>query len=101
MPLKIVICTRYRLFREGLKALFREGDTIAVVGEAVTATEALALLKDTTADIVLMDPVASDLSGARVIHRISTSYPHVKVLLISMSADISLISQWIRAGASG
>jgi DNA-binding NarL/FixJ family response regulator len=101
MPLKIVICTKYRLFREGLKALFPEGDTIAVVGEAVTAKEALALLKDTTPDVVLMDPVASDLSGARVIHLITTSYPHVRVLLVSMSADTSLISQWIRAGASG
>jgi DNA-binding NarL/FixJ family response regulator len=101
MPLKIVICSKYRLFREGLKALFPEGDSIAVVGEAVTSKEVPALLKNTTPDVVLMDPVASDAGGEKVVHLITTSYPHVKVLLISMSADSALILQWIRAGASG
>lgn len=99
--IRVLIFTKYTLFREGIKELLIHTDLIEVAGEAVTMGEALGLLRLLSPDVILMDPIASDLSGADVMRRFKAASPDVKVLLLSMSTDESVIGACIRAGASG
>jgi DNA-binding NarL/FixJ family response regulator len=100
-PIRVVICTRQTLLREGLKALLAQGEPIEVAGEAVTAGEALTLLGRLSPDVLLIEPSASDLSSSEATRLITDTYPQIKVLLLCVNADVSPISGCLRAGASG
>lgn len=98
--IRVVICTRHTLFREGIKALLAQEGLIEVAGEAVTAAEGVALLARVLPDVILMDPCTSDLSGSEATRLFKTICPRVKVLLLALDADASLIADCVRAGAS-
>jgi DNA-binding NarL/FixJ family response regulator len=100
-PIRVLIFTKYTLLREGIKALLTQADLIEIAGEAVTMAEAMGLLRRLDPDVILMDPIALDLSGANVTRRLKAASPHAGVLLLSMDADEYMISSCMRAGASG
>jgi len=100
-PIRVVICTRHTLFREGIKALLNDEGPIEVAGEAVTAREAAALLERILPDVILMDPSTLDLSGSEATRLMKAACPHIKVLLLALDADATLIADCVRAGASG
>ena len=100
-PIRVLIFTKYTLLREGIKALLVQADLIEIAGEAVTMAEAMGLLRLLDPDVILMDPIASELSSANVTRRLKAASPHAAVLLLSMDADESMVSDCMHAGASG
>ena len=97
----VLICNKYTLFREGIKALLETGTSIEIVGEANTAAEAIEQLEHLKPDVVLMDVGTPDLTGFEATRRIKAIDPHVKVLILSVHEDEVLISRCLEAGASG
>ena len=61
--IRVLICNKYVLFREGIKCLIEEGSLIEIVGEADTARQAIDQTARLRPDVVLMDLVTPDLSG--------------------------------------
>jgi two-component system, NarL family, nitrate/nitrite response regulator NarL len=100
-PIRIVICTRHTLLRQGIKAMLDHEGPIQVAGEAATATDAAAVLKRVHSDVILMDPTDPDLSGSEATRLVKSACPQVKVLLLALDADASMIAECVRAGASG
>ena len=100
-PIRVVICNRYALFREGIKALLPQGTPIEVVGEAATAKQALDLVERLHPDVLLMDATTPDLNGSEATRRIKAIDPYVKVLILSLDDDEPLISGCMTAGAIG
>ncbi len=99
--IKVLLCNRYALFREGMKALLPEGAAIEIVGEAATAKQALSLLERLRPDVVLLDTITPDSSGSELTRRIKAIDPHVEVLILSLYDDHLLISSCLDAGAAG
>jgi len=99
--IRVLICNKYTLFREGIKALLPEGTPIQVVGEAASAKQALSLVERLHPDVVLMDAAAPDVSGSEATRRIKARDPHVAVLIVSLYDDEPLISGCMDAGAAG
>lgn len=100
-PIRVLICNRYTLLREGMKALLPHGAEIEVVGEAATAKQALDSVARLHPDVVLLDSAIPDLSGAEATRRLKATDPHVQILILSMDEDVSTISGCLRAGAAG
>ena len=98
--IRVVICTKHTLLREGLKALLHTEGYIEVAGEAVNAKDAAVLVERILPDVILMDPSALDLSGSDATRLIKAVYPGIKVLLLALDADASLIADCVSAGAS-
>jgi DNA-binding NarL/FixJ family response regulator len=98
--IRVLICNRYTLFREGIKAL-TEGTPIRIVGEAANAEQALHLLQQLHPDVVLLDAAEPDASGSDATRRIKALDPHVEVLIVSLYDDEPLISGCMDAGAAG
>ena len=73
---------------------------IQVAGEAATATDAAVLVKRVRPDVILMDPSDRDLSGSEATRLMKAAYPHVKILLLALDADASVVADCLRAGAS-
>src|SRR5712692_7792010 len=99
--IRVLICNKYVLFREGIKSLLREETLIEIVAEADTARQAIDQKARLRPDVVLMDLVAPDLSGFEATRRIKAVHPDVRVLILSLRDDEALVSSCFEAGASG
>jgi len=99
--IRVLICNKYVLFREGIKSLLQDGTLIEIVGEADTALQAIDQAARLRPDVVLMDLVTPDLSGSDATRRIKAIHPDVRVLILSLRDDETLVSNCFEAGASG
>lgn len=98
---RVVIGTRYTLFREGVKAMLLAGGTIDVIGEAASAKDTIALAQQLKPGVVLIDPDMPDLSAVETVRRIRAAVPHVKILMMSLGDGRLLTSGYSRAGVAG
>jgi len=99
--IRVLICNRYALFREGIKRLLDKEPLFEIVGEANTARQAIGQTARLRPDVVLMDLVTPDLSGSEATRRIKAVHPEVSVLILSLRDDETLVSHCFEAGASG
>jgi DNA-binding NarL/FixJ family response regulator len=99
--IRVLICNKYVLFREGIKSLLREETLIEIVAEADTARQAIDQTARLRPDVVLMDLVTPDLTGFEATRRIKAVHPDVRVLILSLRDDEALVSRCFEAGASG
>jgi len=99
--IRVLVCNRYALFRQGIKELLPQGSPIEVVGEAATARQALHLVERLRPDVVLMDATMRDASGSEATRRIKALDPGVHILIVSLDDDRLLISGCLNAGATG
>jgi DNA-binding NarL/FixJ family response regulator len=73
--IRVVICNKYVLFREGIKSVVREGTLIEIGNEADTAIDQAARLKP---DVALTDLVTQCLSGPEVVRPVKAAHPNVR-----------------------
>lgn len=99
--IKVLIVDDHQLMIEGLKVLLEDEENISVVSGAVSISEALEILHNSSVDIVLMDINMPEASGIDTTRKIKELFPSVKVIALTMHEDISIISKMIKAGASG
>jgi len=72
-----------------------------VIGEAATGQEALRLAQELLPDVIVMDVSMPELNGIEATRRILSIAPGVKVIALSMHADVLSVHNMIRSGASG
>ncbi len=74
---------------------------IRVVGEAATGRDALRLVTESRADLVLLDMKLPDDDGLAVLRRLKEVAPNTRVLVVTMHDDPALVRRAIEAGAAG
>lgn len=88
--------------RRGLASLLMTEREVEIVGEAANGEEALALLQTKTLpDVVIMDISLPGMNGIEATRTIRTRYPEVKILVLSMYNNPTLLHEALQAGASG
>ncbi len=98
---RIILADDHALFRSGVKRILEEVPGVEVVGEAADGMELLALLKEVTPDLVILDISMPKLRGLEAIQEIKVSHPQVKVLILTMHKDEEYLSYALGAGAAG
>jgi DNA-binding NarL/FixJ family response regulator len=96
-----VVVDDHALIREGVRALISSIDGMDLVGEAPNGDEALAVVGDTRADVVLMDLHMPGTDGITATREISNAFPATAVLVVSMLDDDASVFAAMRAGARG
>ena len=99
-PITILIADDHPMFRFGLRARLGAEPDLAVVGEAATGEEAVALAAGLAPDVVLMDLNLPGFNGIEATRRIRETAPAVAVLVVTMFDDDSVFAA-MRAGARG
>lgn len=100
MAIRLMLADDHRMLREGLRrSLSDEG--FDVVGEASDGDEAVRLADSIRPDVILMDVTMPDVDGVEATRRIHQQHPEIRVVMLTMHADQSVIAEALRAGASG
>ncbi len=102
--IRVLIVDDSVLVREGLRAVFstqQRQPAIAVVGEAGTVADAIALAPQLQPDVVLLDIRLPDGSGLTACAELCRVLPNTRVLILTSVATDNLIQQAIQAGAQG
>jgi DNA-binding NarL/FixJ family response regulator len=98
---RVLIADDQTLFRVGLARLLEEDPRVQIVGQAGDGAEAVKLAGSLKPDVVLMDLKMPNLDGIEATRQIATSYPGVKVLLLTTFEADNHVIQALKAGASG
>ena len=101
MPIRILIADDHGVIRAGLRALLEDVPDITVVGEASDGVESLAKAVELKPDILLMDLSMPNMGGIEATRQLSQSEPKVRVLILTVHEDESLLKEVIRVGAAG
>jgi DNA-binding NarL/FixJ family response regulator len=95
----VVVVDDHRLFRAGVRAEL--GEAVEVVGEAETVGEAIAVVRSTRPDVVLLDVHMPDGGGRAVLAGVAAEVPETRFLALSVSDAAEDVIGVIRAGARG
>ncbi|MFN8458120.1 MAG: response regulator transcription factor [Anaerolineae bacterium] len=101
MPINILIGDDHGVLRAGLRALLNAESDFRVVDEAADGMETLRLASQLCPDIVLLDVSMPGLSGIQVTRQLKEILPKVRVLILTVHEDESLLREAVQAGASG
>ena len=96
---RVLIVDDHHLFRAGVRAEL-EG-LVEIVGDAATVDDAVAAIRSTAPDVVLLDVHMPDGGGVEVIRRVAGDEPEVRFLALSVSDAAEDVIGVIRAGACG
>ena len=101
MPIRILIADDHGVIRAGLRALLDGLPEITVVGEASDGSEALSKAVELKPDIVLMDLSMPLMGGIETTRQLTQNKPGIRILILTVHEDESLLKEAIRAGAAG
>ena len=97
----ILIADDHELVRTGLKALVEKERDFSVLGEASDGIEAVKRVRELKPDVVIMDISMPKQSGIEAIEEILRLRSTPKVIALSMHIEPEIVSDALRAGASG
>ena len=84
-----------------MRELLETADDIEVVGEAATATDAVARAAATSPDVAVLDVRLPDGNGIEVCRDLRSLLPDVRCLMLTSFTDDEALFDAIMAGASG
>jgi DNA-binding NarL/FixJ family response regulator len=86
-------------FRRAARAVFARLDGFAVVGEAASGEDAVALAAQLAPELVIMDINLPGISGIEATRQIVAARPHTAVILVSTYRSADLPADAVRSGA--
>jgi DNA-binding NarL/FixJ family response regulator len=100
-PIRAVVVDDQELVRTGFRMILGVEDDIEVVGTAGDGDEAVALCRDSRADVALMDIRMSRVDGIEATRRIREAGLPTRVLVLTTFDLDEYVFDALRAGASG
>ena len=101
ITIKVIIADDHALYREGIKMALAQKKDIQIVGEAENGMQLLHLLKHNMPDVILLDITMPVLDGISALTSIRNRYGDLKVIMLSMHNDRSMVSTLMETGANG
>lgn len=98
--LKVVIADDHTLFRAGVKTALSLRKNVELVGEADNGKQLLNLLKYIIPDVILLDIQMPIMDGIEALPEVRKLYPDIKIIVLSMHDDASVISKMMEIGAN-
>jgi DNA-binding NarL/FixJ family response regulator len=99
-PIKVAIADDHALFRAGVKTALSVKKDVELIAEADNGMQLLNLLRHIEPDVILLDIQMPIMDGITTLPEIRKIYPHIKVIILSMHNDHSMISKLMEIGAN-
>lgn len=101
MSIRVLLADDHALIREGLRSLLEKQPNMEVVGEAEDGRRARELAGELSPNIVIMDVSMPKLAGIEATRQITSEFPAVKVIALSIHSKRRFVADMLSAGASG
>ena len=98
---RVFVVDDHELIRLALRTLIEGEEDLTLVGEAATATEALARVPPTRPDVAIVDLHLEEGDGVQVCRELHARHPEVRCLVLTAHAHEREVIGAIEAGASG
>ena len=96
---RVLLVDDHAMVRQGLRGLLDAYDDIAIVGEAATGEEAVALAGEVEPDVILMDVNLPGMDGMQSTRRITQASQSVSVIGLSIQDAVEVETAMKEAGA--
>ncbi len=101
MSIRILLADDHTIVLQGLSRFLREHEGLEVVGLARDGHMAVALARELSPHVVLMDISMPGLNGIEATRQIHQENPQVRVIGLSMHAARRYVREMYKAGARG
>jgi DNA-binding NarL/FixJ family response regulator len=98
--IKVAIADDHALFRTGVKTSLSSRKDIQMIAEAENGMQLMNLLKHIQPDVVLLDIHMPIMDGYTTLPEIKKLYPEIKIIMLSMNNDPSIITKMMEIGAN-
>ena len=99
--IRVLIVDDHPIVRAGLRRIAEDDPAIVVTGEASNGPDALDALRQTVADVVLLDVTMPGAPFTETLRRLRAEQPTVRVLVLSAHPEDQWAVRALRGGASG
>lgn len=100
---RIYLVDDHQMILDGIKAMFRDDHTLEFVGESTDGLQAQKVIEQRAKeiDLVITDVNIPGISGVELCAYIKQTFPHIRVLIISMYQNNAVITEALMADADG
>ena len=99
--IKVIVCDDHFFYRQGVKTWLETKEDIDIIGESEDGLKLLKQLKHVQPDVILLDINMPVMDGAAALAEIKKSYPHIKVVMLTMNDSKQMILEMLKLGADG
>ncbi|KZE68888.1 two-component system response regulator [Fictibacillus phosphorivorans] len=100
-PIRLLLVDDHHLAREGVKEILEDQTEFEIVGEASNGVQAVEKTKALLPDLVLMDISMPKMNGFEATKEIKKQFPTVKIVIMTVSYDITDWFEALKRGAQG
>src|SRR5688572_11299536 len=99
-PIKVLIADDHVLYRAGVKTALSTKKDVKIIAEADNGMHLLNMLKMIQPDVILLDIQMPVMDGIGALPEIKKNWPHIKVIMLTMMDDHSMITKLMELGAN-
>ncbi len=98
--INVVIADDHVLYRAGVKTALSSKKDIKIIAEADNGAHLLNLLKGIQPEVILLDIQMPIMDGIATLPEIKKLYPNIKIIMLTMMDDQSMITKLMELGAN-
>ena len=101
MATRILLVDDHQIMRDGITLLLRAEPDFEIIGHAFDSDAAWLAVQEKQPDLVVMDLDIPGEGGIAITARIRSTYPDIKVIVLTGHAEPQYVNSALRAGANG
>jgi DNA-binding NarL/FixJ family response regulator len=100
-PFRVLIVDDHHHAREGIRSILSMDPSFDVIAEGKNGAEAIKLTEEWMPDLILMDINMPQMDGLEATKQIKEKFPYVKIVMVTVSDDITHLFEALKKGAQG
>lgn len=101
MSIGVLLVDDHAIIREGVRSLLEKQPDMEVLADTDEGRKAVELVRELLPDVVIMDVTMAGLNGIEATRLITSEFPEVKVVALSIHSQRRFIADMLSAGAAG